>query len=256
MTFDITQLSESDKYRLGIYHTTNPVFDKQKLQMLYGRVAALQNRLIIDSIAGKKVLDVGAGYGLLARMLVDAGLDVVAIDPNEECCRLAREWYGVYVEQKEIYSTGFGDAEFDTVILREVVEHLDFTRAMQEINRIVRHELILFQTNLNLFVKLSRALTRHKEFNEQPLEYYERIIQQFGFRIEKVLFRDLVAFPLSGGFVTRQWFPNNRSLQNCLLMVDERLNRVFQWVQIQKFFCWRYMLYATREEKKGCWNGA
>ena len=246
MTFDITQLSEADKYRLEIYHTTNSVFDRQKLQTLYGRVAAMQNRLIIHSITGKKVLDVGAGYGWLARMLVDAGLDVVAIDPNEECCRFAREWYGVAVERKEIYSTGFDDARFDTVILREVVEHLNFARAMEEISRIVGHELILFQTNLNLFVKLSRALARHKEFNEQPLEYYERIIQQFGFRIEKIFFRDVIAFPLSGGFVTRQWFPDNASLQNGLLRIDEWSNRILRLVGLSEFICWRCMLYATR----------
>ena len=39
----------------------------------------------------EKILDAGAGYGFLTRILLDAGFEVVAIDPNEECSQLAKQ---------------------------------------------------------------------------------------------------------------------------------------------------------------------
>ena len=246
MTIDVTKLTEEEKYSLDIYHKTDPAYDRGKLERFYGRIARDQNLLIAKSIKGKKVLDVGAGYGLLSRMLLDHGFDVVAIDPNEECSRLAKEWYDVDVLRQEIYEVEFPDGYFDTVILREVVEHLDVERALEEIKRVAGSELIVFQSNLHLPLRLIRWLKRHREFNEKPLEYYVQVVQAAGYKVEEVSFRDVVAFPLSGGFVTRQWFPENVRLQNGLMKLDDLLNHLLKLTGLQRFFCWRFMLYATR----------
>lgn len=204
-------------------------------------------RLLQAKIKGKKVLDAGAGYGLLSRMLTDVGFEVTAIDPNEECGRFAKEWYGVNVLRQEIYNVETPDKYFNTVILREVVEHLDFEKALQEIDRITDSELIIFQSNLNLMLQLSRFLTRHKEFNERDLNYYVHILKHAGYRVERIFYRDVLAFPLSGGFVTRQWFPENQMMQTWLIKADNLLNKILEKIGMQRLFCWRFMIYASKE---------
>lgn len=246
MKIDVTKLTEEQKYELEIYHKTDSNFDHLKLQSFYGRVAREQNLYIAGKVTGKKVLDAGAGYGFLTRILLDAGFEVVAIDPNEECCQLAKQWYDVDVLREEIYNVKFPDQYFDTVILREVVEHLDFERALEEINRITARELIIFQSNLNLILQVSRFITRHKEFNERNMDYYVYMLENAGYTVDKVSYRDTIGFPLSGGFVTRQWFPENRLLQNWLMKADDLLNRFLKITRLQRFFCWRFMIRASK----------
>lgn len=247
MKIDVTKLTEEQKYELEIYHKTDPKFDHLKLSSFYGRIAREQNLYISSKIKGKKVLDAGAGYGFLTRILLDAGFEVSAIDPNEECGQLAKKWYDVDVLRQEIYKVDFPDRYFDTVILREVVEHLDFERALEEISRITDGELIIFQSNLNLILQVSRFLTRHKEFNERNMEYYVHTLKNAGYAVDRVFYRDVIAFPLSGGFVTRQWFPENRFLQNWLIKADDILNRLLEMTKLQRFFCWRFMIYASKK---------
>lgn len=248
MKIDVTNLTEEQKYELEIYHKTDTSFDRVKLESFYGRIAREQNLYIASKITGKKVLDAGAGYGYLSRILLDAGFEVVAIDPNEECSQLAKQWYDVDVLRQEIYNVEFPDKYFDTVILREVVEHLDFERALEEINRITARELIIFQSNLNLILQLSRFLTRHKEFNERNMGYYVNTLKNAGYIVENVSYRDVIAFPLSGGYVTRQWFPENQLLQNWLIRADDLLNRFLKMTGLQTFFCWRFMICATKQK--------
>lgn len=44
-----------------------------RLDKFYGEVAYLQNRDIIALITGKKILDVGCGYGFLVHQIVCGG---------------------------------------------------------------------------------------------------------------------------------------------------------------------------------------
>ncbi|MBE7433588.1 MAG: class I SAM-dependent methyltransferase [Anaerolineales bacterium] len=250
MKIDVTGLTEEQKYELDIYHKTDSNFDRLKLETFYGCIAWEQNEFIMRKLTGKKVLDAGAGYGLLTRMLLDASFEVIAIDPNDECGQLAKKWFDVDVLRQEIYKLEFPDRYFDTVILREVVEHLDFERALKEIVRINASELIIFQSNMNFILHVSRFITRHKEFNERSMDYYVHALQNAGYAVDKVIYRDVIAFPLSGGFVTRQWCPENRLLQYWLIKVDDLLNRFLEMISLQRFFCWRFLIRASKE---GTW---
>ena len=78
----------------------------------------------------EKILDAGAGYGFLTRILLDAGFEVVAIDPNEECSQLAKQWYGVDILRQEIYDVEFPDKYFDTVILSILILNVHWKRSI------------------------------------------------------------------------------------------------------------------------------
>ncbi len=242
----LANLSEQDKFRLNIYHEYDDLANLRKLQHLYGKVVQQQNVRILDRISGGRVLDVGAGYGTLAKLLQDSGLAVVALDPNVQARELARQWYDIKILPGDIHFAPFADASFDTAILREVVEHLDFERTVTELHRIITREVIIFQSNLTWEVRGIRWLIGHHEFNAHSLAYYARLLREAGFRLDSIEFSDVFALPLSGGVLTRQWCPHQDWLEERVLGLDKAATRLCRRFHLAPFFCWRYLLYATR----------
>lgn len=243
---DPTKMSEEELYRLNIYHDADDETSQRQLNSLYGRVNMEQDRLIISSVYGKRVLDVGAGYGTLSRRLKEAGLIVTAIEPNPHTREIAKKWNDVDELPYGIYETPFENGYFDTVILRECVEHLDIPAAMKEINRISSKRVLVFQTNLNPLITLARKRIGHEEFNPQKLDYYRTQLVKTGFKAQTVIFRDPLAFPLSGGYHARQLVPKHPSVERAVLAFDNSLTGLLRVLRIAPLICWRYLLIADK----------
>lgn len=241
---DVTKLTEEEKIQLDIYHDSDMDLARKNLAGLYGRIAPLQDARIIAAVTGRRVLDVGSGWGGLSARLKSAGLDVVSIEPHLGSREAAKRWHGVEALPYEIYKTPFEDKCFDTVILREVVDHLDFTVAMPEISRICKHSVIIFHPHLTLPLRIARRFFSHPEFNEQHLSHYRKILSTAGFGRQSVTYSDWLAFPLSGGYITRQWAPRCESLESALARFDNWLNGRMQWAG--NLLAWRFLLKADR----------
>jgi SAM-dependent methyltransferase len=243
---DPTQMTEEELYRLNIYHATDENHSEKQLHSLYGWVNEDQDKQIIISVHGKRVLDVGAGYGTLSRRLKDMGIDVIAIEPNPHTREIAKKWNNVDELPYGIYQTPFDDNYFDTVIMRECVEHLDFPSAMREINRICKRRVLVFQTNLNPLITLARKRIGHEEFNPQKLEYYQKNLADAGFSKQIVIFRDPLAFPLSGGYHARQLVPRNVLLEHAIINIDGAVTKFLRFTKMAPLFCWRYLLLSDK----------
>lgn len=124
---------EFDKYRrLGAYHWRE-----------YARPSVYRSYVdgLRDWVKGKRILDVGAGDGLIADVLKAKGveLDVTAVD-------LARQ-HGVDVVLGDAAALPFGDASFDAVFLGDVIEHLpDPVPALREAHRVLEPGGTLYVT--------------------------------------------------------------------------------------------------------------
>ena len=243
---DITHMSEEELYRLNIYHTLDIKYCEKQLRSLYGRVNEDQDRLIISNVYGKRVLDVGAGYGTLSRRLKEAGLDVTSIEPNSHSRELAKKWNDVDELPFGIFETPFEDNYFDTVILRECVEHLDFIATLQELKRICKGRVLIFQTNLNPIISVARKRIEHEEFNPQTLRYYKEKLDEFGFSKQKIIYRDTLAFPLSGGYLADQMVPRNSSIEHAVLKIDRAFTKLCQVTGLASYCCWRYLLISDK----------
>lgn len=239
-------MSSVDAFEQHVFHRQDHAENWRKLNQLYGQVARLQNRDILALVEGHRVLDVGAGYGTLTRQLLDAGFDVIGIEPQFDKVLLAQRWYGVNLLPTSIYQTSFPDGFFDTIILREVVFHLDFERAILELKRVGKNRLIVFQGTSILPLRIVKRVLGHHEFNEQPLHYYLDVLAYNGYIIDRMDFRDTLAFPLSGGLVGKQMLAENQTLYRAVIALDRLLSGLLRTLGLQSRFCFRCLISAHR----------
>jgi SAM-dependent methyltransferase len=235
-----------EEYRKNIYHIYNHTRNFNRINGFFGKIMSDQNKDIIDLIEGKKILDVGAGYGILTKTLQGLGYEAIGIEPNPEMVEYAKKRFSVELLRQSIYKTDFPNASFDTIILREVIAHLEFDRALIEINRIGKGLIIIFDTLPTIIVKCGRAIIGHREYNQKSLNYYIGLLRDKGYNICSMVFRDIIAFPLSGGFLGPLLVPRIEWVEKNIIMLDKKLNVLMKKIGLQKFFCWRFLVKAFR----------
>jgi len=99
------------------------------------------------AIAGRRVLDLGAGFGALALYFSHLGAEVVAVDPNDERMQVAlaiagRRGLAVSATSAHAQSLPLPDASIDLVVANNslcyIVDERDHRLAMAEIHRVLR----------------------------------------------------------------------------------------------------------------------
>jgi SAM-dependent methyltransferase len=97
--------------------------------------------------AGRGVLDLGCGTGGYAKVLADRGYEVRALDVNREYVERARA-LGVAAEVYDGERLPLPDGAVDTVVLLEVLEHLEDPRALLlEARRVARRNVLASTPN-------------------------------------------------------------------------------------------------------------
>ena len=225
---------------------------ERRLGRFYGSVARSQNNDIISLISGRRILDIGCGYGcLLDQIRRDRPVsEVFGVEIDPESIEMGRRLYNIDIRRMSAYKLDFPDGHFDTVILRETIHHFDtyanLKAALNEIRRVCGKELIIFDPNPNWIVKLSRKLIKHVD-PEAPCDYVVKALRESGFKIASLKWRDVIAFPLSGGFIGKEFVPNIKFFKDAVMMLDKTINIILSGLNIQKHFCWRYLIYAVKD---------
>ncbi|MCX6582307.1 MAG: class I SAM-dependent methyltransferase [Candidatus Aminicenantes bacterium] len=102
---------------------------------------------IIETYAGKSILDIGCGHGVYGRELLKKGFEYTGIEGDEGYAAEAAKYVNAFHMRAE--KLEFPDKSFDTVIMLEVLEHLDDPYgALAEIVRVARKNLIVSVPNL------------------------------------------------------------------------------------------------------------
>jgi SAM-dependent methyltransferase len=223
----------------------------------YGEIADAQNAAIwskLDAARGP-VLEIGCG---LARL--------VATDPHPE--RLS---VGVDVELTELSQAGrawhrkrtrlvcgsgfslpFVNRAFQAVIFRESLHHLkrgdDPGEALREATRVCGSTLIVFDPNVNLRHRIARRLIGFED-EELTVAALMEALRDTDFEPVSVDYRDVLAFPLSGGLISRQLWSRESLLWRTLVHLDTALLRLLDVVPpLKRFLCWRYLVVARRRQ--------
>jgi ubiquinone/menaquinone biosynthesis C-methylase UbiE len=106
---------------------------------------------IIQTYAGKSILDIGCGHGVYGRELLKKGYEYTGIEANNEYVSEAGKYVQAFHMKAE--KLDFPDKSFDTAIMLEVLEHLDKPdEALREIKRVVRNNLVVSVPNIGPMV--------------------------------------------------------------------------------------------------------
>jgi SAM-dependent methyltransferase len=86
---------------------------------------------------GMRVLDVGAGTGIAAKQLAEAGAEVVAVEPDERMAGVAAA-KGIRVEQSTFEEWQPAGREFDLVVFAQSFHWVDTRPALEKVAAILR----------------------------------------------------------------------------------------------------------------------
>lgn len=129
---DIPSGLEIKKAYDGYYHTHRPtdLSKKSATRMLdNARAASVSNWQfqslpgLLGGITGKRILDVGCGWGRFLLMARSAGADVVGCDLSPEACEFANNRLGITVYQSDLVSCVSSVGDVDAVVMRDFIEH-------------------------------------------------------------------------------------------------------------------------------------
>jgi SAM-dependent methyltransferase len=228
----------------------NPHRDLKRLRGFYGAVASDQNRAILQWVTGVTVLELGCGYGTFVEQARRMRKEGFGLDVDFETLEIGKKIYPFLqgrLIQGDMAHLPFKRESFHTVILRESLHHVGWEKVFPEILRVCQTEIIIFEPNPNWFLRLGRRIISHKD-QEVPVKPLLRLLEDHGVTVQGVHFRDLVAFPLSGGFVGWELVPPIEKVYPFVLMVDKIFQFLTHLLGVEKMICWRYMVRGVLEE--------
>lgn len=146
----------------------------------YGRskIDAMVDELYASLPEGGRVLDVGCGTAEHLHRALDCGLRAFGVEPAPAMLELARRNVpGAEIKQGVATDLPYTDAEFDLVIMVEVLRYLDradIEKALSEARRVLKPGGRLFVTLVNRWaldgfyvLQRARSLVKRKEFDER-----------------------------------------------------------------------------------------
>jgi SAM-dependent methyltransferase len=146
----------------------------------YGRskIDAMVDELYASLPKGGRVLDVGCGTGEHLHRALDHGLRAFGVEPAPAMLEVARRNVPcAEIQQGVATDLPYADAEFDLVIMVEVLRYLDqadIQKALAEARRVLKPGGRLFVTLVNRWaldgfyvLQRARSLVKRKEFDER-----------------------------------------------------------------------------------------
>ncbi len=105
--------------------------------------------------SGKRILDIGCSIGDYSQKLNNLGFNSVGVDYNPEYIEKART-KGVDAYVMDAYHLDFKNGSFDTVLMFEILEHLEKPKlALQEAKRVAKKNILITTPSFSKFKQLS-----------------------------------------------------------------------------------------------------
>lgn len=158
-------MTKPSKYYLQALHLgwdKNSLPDRQRLKLL--------NKFI----SGKKILDVGCGWGKYVDYLSKEGFDVTGLDFVKEFISWAKEFKkGTFIKGSAI-SLPFKNELFDTVLLFDILEHGNDKKILSEAKRVSKDKILaVVPRKVDFKLEQSGVIFRHY-LDKSHLREYEK----------------------------------------------------------------------------------
>jgi SAM-dependent methyltransferase len=221
-----------------------------RLNTCWGEIDRTHNSVIAERVFGKRVLDIGCGFGSLVHFLSTVGLEATGIDSDPDVIGIVKAYYpqldirGAYAECLD-----FPDNSFDTVVFKDTFHHIlgegDTMAVFSEVKRVLAKPgtIIIFDPNPNWPVRVGRRLVNHSD-PEASLPEVMDILGSEGFSVESPRYYETFGLALSGGYVGPRWTPNLSFLNRFVALTNDRLSNLINRVGLGPHLCWRYLVVA------------
>jgi SAM-dependent methyltransferase len=222
-----------------------------RLASLWGEIDRQHNELIAKRLSGKRILDVGCGYGSLVAYLGDCGLDAEGVDYDKASVEIAHSLFPCARVRKTNAEdlADYADHSFDSIVLKDCMHHLvgegDVDRAFESFRRVLgpSGRIVILDPNPTLIVRTARKLISHID-PEASLKCTLGVLEKHGFVLRGVAFYETVGLPLSGGYVGVRLVPNVRALNGLVSGLNRVLSGFVNACHLGRQFCWRYVVDA------------
>lgn len=223
----------------------------QRLNSLWGQIDRQHNELIASRLAGRRVLDIGCGYGSLVAYLSERGFEAEGVDYDPESIRIARQMFpsacvrGATAEDL----ADMPDRSVDSIVLKDCMHHLvgegDVQRAFRNFRRVLAApgRIVILDPNPMLILRIARKMISHVD-PEATLECTVRVLTEHGFVIRGISFYETLGLPLSGGYVGVPLVPRIRLLQQAVAGLNRALSAAAEAMHLGRQLCWRYIVHA------------
>jgi ubiquinone/menaquinone biosynthesis C-methylase UbiE len=136
---------------------------------------------MLGSVKGKRILDIGSGFGNAALNLAKEGAVVSSIDISKNLidgCKYRAQKYDIEVDFQvmDAQDLGFGDNEFDIILGYRTIHHLqDLNTFLEEANRCLKpggYALFVEPQKHNPFIEFGRKFIKNSyETDRTPTEH-------------------------------------------------------------------------------------
>lgn len=158
-----------------------------------------------------KVLEIGAGTGLITFAICSKVMSIIATDILPEMIKVAQQkkeeqkLTNIDFQVQDSYKLDFSDNSFDMVLATNVLHLLyEPEKAIREVKRVVRDNGVFIAPNFcmgetrkdRIIAKLAGLVSGFKIVNKWSIKEYKKVITTCGFQIEKTILID-GRFPLA-----------------------------------------------------------
>lgn len=181
-----------------------------------GAFASYRYHYVVNLLKKKeKVLNVGIGSGKLEKLSLEKEIDIHSLDPSERAIFRSRELLNLDDKRLKIgyiQKIPFENGKFDTVVVSEVLEHLDdevLDKGLSEINRVLKKDGKIIVTTPfneplleNTFICPNCGQRFHKfghvrSFDKEKMQY---ILMKHQFHIKEIYVTSFVNWKRKGIF--------------------------------------------------------
>jgi len=202
---------------------------------------------LYSNAKNSEILDYGCGVGpVIEKVVKFKPKKITGIDISDISITKAKEKFVNSGDKVELLvdnceNTTFSNEKFDIVYGLGILHHLQFSKCINEISRILKPDgalLFIEPLGTNPFINLYRLLTpKSRSVDEHPLKFED-------FKMMKEKFKSIHIKYY--GFLTLIFFPLYKSNKSKVFKLLVKLDQLLFKIKIFQYFAWSVLITAKK----------